>query len=1539
MKLLKSSVILGRIRQSFLLFISLSLLPLGQLQSQNFEGGSIAVTDSDLAGETVVKILEFKGSLYFATKNADGRQVKLWRVNSDLGGIVKAFDITIKGGTNLDFLHEHWLFRQNDQYIFFLHAAGSSLELWRFDGIGTQQVTSLGGDAFIRSITGTGAGDYPLLAGFGYGDNFCFQENFTVYLLTGDGGPQQVLSPVVGAEFSEKYGPGFRPHIGSARQIGEDLVLVGSTNTIGVGGGSKFVRLGDGGTFRVTNFPSSTFAPFAANQSARDPLSATFSAGIVRDGNHVIYSIARLNDADLNGIWRLEIPTGNSAGAGTVINLPADEGLDRTIATGGFSQIRNVRFVPEMRLVFFNTASSVEYPDATPSSKTEGTDELFAADLETSSIFLVSDYHDSRRSGHDVRTVDLYDAVHHDGNAYLILEKGNTRTNFDAIPFELYRTDGSQPNPAITRGDMGDLKKVHNGHLFRERDVAYAITKLFTAGDTRRGQHILLDPDDPYMISFKGHLYYRVKGGNLYRISSSDTMGAEVAGAGTKIRYLKIFDNSLYWLAVPPLATDSNLQLLSTDGNTVSVLTDIAGGLRALPITPFNGLVFAGGMGSSASLVGGVTPKPALEQDVTVSAGGMLASFRYTPGVAVKRYWVVLADAATAPSVQQVVAGRNGDGTDAAIRSTENSLSLPKGIAKGEAILGLTPSTTYKLYLVLENVAGGDRVLVTKGFTTTGGDTPDPSIDFSGPALLGRGLHIITLPTVALIDFIPDEPVSYYWVLQQKDQLEPGITQVTSGQNGNGTAAIQASGGLLYAPYLTPQTVRIEGLTPDTEYGFYLWAQDHNSPANGMKKIVGKVFQTQDEGEKTDELSRLVDIPNIRVDNITTTEARIYLTPLKDIDVFFVVIPNSATHPPTREQIMAGQNQSGTNVPSGQTDFPEDDQEDYLEITGLEGENEYTAYVLIKESNGFLETRVLRFSTPASDATLASLEGLIAVSVDSSGNATITFTPTEAGSYLYVVSRAGESPPSTSQVKQSQSGSGAPALRSNSEDNTAMRTLVADTQKEFILSGLPFEASYRVHLVFEDSGQAVSSGVFSSEAFRMYFRDPVLHADIEPTVDFGKHATRRRKNSPVILLRVGGRNATSNIEFTKTNDDDDRFEVDVVDGSSIVTGGVSGMVLAITMSHVSSAADPSPVTASLNLTYSTQTLGITLKGQTVSEAEKTVYGVPSNLDFGPTPAGENASRSLRVFGNNLDTDSVSISFDSSPSPFSVAESESPIAGEDTNAVLGTEVIVTFSPTSAVQEGEEITETLTLSYMDGTDDDATVILSAGIASDADGTAGEGPVISGNNGNEGDGGGGTTGGGTTGTGTTGTGTTGTGTTGTGTTGTGTTGTGTTGTGTTGTGTTGTGTTGTGTTGTGTTGTGTTGTGTTGTGTTGTGVAGTGVAGTGVAGTGTAGTGTTGTEDEETLGSQTGSDLSLIQGIMPNPAESSVSIRLSESAGRGSRVLLFSVDGKLVGEQKILDSTVVSFDLSGQPPRIYVVEAGDTVGNREVDKLVLR
>ena len=1335
MKLLKSSVILGRIRQSFLLFISLSLLPLGQLQSQNFETASITVTDNVLAGETIVKILNFKGSLYFATKNADGRQVKLWRVNGDLGGIVKVFDIAISGGSNFDFVYEHWLFRQNDQHIFFLHDGGTNgLQLWRFDGVNAQEVTNLDGGAgnsFITTfrswaVTPSVELTSPILHGFGYEDDFYFQADQKAYSLKGDGQPEMILSEVTRPRHSSNYGPKLRFVLGGLRLVGDDLLVVSGTSSSRPP--YRFIRLEDGGVFTPPTLTSGKLPFDLLRNGTFSPY--TYAYGILRLGDDIIYSASRWDPSSDNGIYQFSIPTGNSAAAATHIPYMVDANLAPN-STRELIIARNLRLVPELNLLFFNYRSGVEFSEETAI----GTEELFALNLgeDTPSPFVFSDYHTSRSTSERStrRPVDLYNAIHHSGKVYLILEKGNVAsgTGSPNIPFELYRADGSAPDPPITAGQMGSLVKVHNGRLFRERDAAYMPPKTVSGYTSGKNTNSLFpDLDDPYMISFKGHLYYRVKDGNLYRVSNSEATGTEVAGAGTRVRYLKIVEDTLYWLAVPPGASGTSLQLLSTDGDgsTVSVLSDIPEGLRALPLTVFNGLVFA--VGSSPTLVGGLASKSALEEGVAISSGSTVSSFRYTPGTAMKRYWVVLPAASQAPSVQQVVGGRDGDGTDAPLRSMENFLPLPEGIAKGEAVLGLTPSTPYKLYLVLENLVGGGRILLTEDFTTTGEGMSNPFIDFSPPALLGRGLHVITFPDAALIDFTPDEPISYRWVLQQKDLPDPSVEQVIAGNNGDGAAALQSSNGLVHSPYLTPQTVRIKGLTASTEYGFFLWAQDHNSPPNGMKKIQGKIFQTQEAGEGATELTRLIDITDMRIDNIETTKARIYFTPAKNIEVFFVALPKSSAYPPGRSQILAGQDRSGTVVPDGRAAptsardrMFDREREDYIEITGLDAGTDYTAFVVAEEEFGFLETRELHFSTPASAGTLASLEGPIDIDIDSSGNATVAFTPTEAGSYFYVVTRASESPLSTSQVKVGQSGSGAPALRTNSDENPAARALAADTEKEVVLSGLPLEASYRFHLVFEDSGRSISSGMLSSEVFRMYLGDPILRADIEPTVDFGKHSSERRnRNAPKILLRVGGQNATSDITFTKTNDDDGRFEVEVVEGSSLVAAGASGKVLAIAMFQESSG-DASPVTANLNLTYGTQTLDITLTGQSVPEKEKTVSGVPSRLDFGAIPAGESSSRSIRVFGNNLDTDNVSISFDPTPSLFSAGGGT--ISGEDTNAILGREVIVTFSPTTTSPTGMEIAETLTLSYMDGTDDDATVALS-GRVSASDGTSGTG-----------------------------------------------------------------------------------------------------------------------------------------------------------------------------------------------------------------------
>ena len=620
MKFFKSSVILGWIRQSFLLFISLSLLSLGQLRGQNFQGASIPITHDDLAGETVVKILEFKESLYFATKNADGRTVKLWKVNGDLGGVVKVFDITISGGDNLSFLHEFWLFRQNDQYIFFLHDGGTNgLELWRFDGVNAQEVANLdggGGNSFIRSCCSLDA--FPLLHGFGYKDRFYFQTGGRVYRIEGDGTPQRILSEAGGYRVRESYEPKLWLDAGALRLIGDDLLLTSSIRS----DGTKLIRLEDGGTFTPPNLPIRG-RPFDAG-GGRGPSLYGYTAGIWRSGDDVIYAATHYQNAN-DGIWRFPIPKGGSAQPGTVIRYLDDENLDTSL-NAAFDVVRNLRIVPEMDLVFFNYPSSIEYPDATPASKVKGTDELFAANLVTGSMFLVGDYHNSRAEQGEraaFRAVDLYNAVHHDGKAYLILEKGNVRgpSEFPRIPFQLYRTDGSQPDPPVTRGQMGSLEKVDGGALFREQDVPYRITKTSSSSEMS-SQSILLYPENPFMISFKDHLYYRKKGGTLHRISNADTMGAEFPASGTEVGYLKIVDNTLYWLAVPEGASNANLQLHSTDGSAVSVLTEIDGGLRALPISSFNGLIFTGGMGASASLVGGIAPKPALEEDVAVAAGG-----------------------------------------------------------------------------------------------------------------------------------------------------------------------------------------------------------------------------------------------------------------------------------------------------------------------------------------------------------------------------------------------------------------------------------------------------------------------------------------------------------------------------------------------------------------------------------------------------------------------------------------------------------------------------------------------------------------------------------------------------------------------------------------------------------------------------------------------------------------------------------------------------------------------------------------------------
>lgn len=90
------------------------------------------------------------------------------------------------------------------------------------------------------------------------------------------------------------------------------------------------------------------------------------------------------------------------------------------------------------------------------------------------------------------------------------------------------------------------------------------------------------------------------------------------------------------------------------------------------------------------------------------------ASFSVTTDVSGTGYWVVLPNAASAPSAAQVIAGKDSSGTAVTL---SGSATVTGGTAKTFSITGLAYQTAYKLYFVANN--GLDTSKVSSVYTAT----------------------------------------------------------------------------------------------------------------------------------------------------------------------------------------------------------------------------------------------------------------------------------------------------------------------------------------------------------------------------------------------------------------------------------------------------------------------------------------------------------------------------------------------------------------------------------------------------------------------------------------------------------------------------------------------------------------------------------------------------------------------------------------------------------------------------------------------------
>lgn len=187
-----------------------------------------------------------------------------------------------------------------------------------------------------------------------------------------------------------------------------------------------------------------------------------------------------------------------------------------------------------------------------------------------------------------------------------------------------------------------------------------------------------------------------------------------------------------------------------------------------------------------------------------------------------KTYFVVLPDAATAPTSAQVKAGQDATGTavGATFKGTINNTTANTEFTA--TVSGLAGATAYDVFVVAEDAVPNVQTTVIKVDVLT--QTPDltaPTFTATYPKTSNIGTTNLKLLTNI------NEAGKTYFVVLPDNATAPTSAQVKAGQNGAGTAVTAALKGTINnLASATEYNATIAGLTQGTAYDIYAVAED-----------------------------------------------------------------------------------------------------------------------------------------------------------------------------------------------------------------------------------------------------------------------------------------------------------------------------------------------------------------------------------------------------------------------------------------------------------------------------------------------------------------------------------------------------------------------------------------------------------------------------------------------------------------------------------------------------------------------------------------
>ncbi len=423
---------------------------------------------------------------------------------------------------------------------------------------------------------------------------------------------------------------------------------------------------------------------------------------------------------------------------------------------------------------------------------------------------------------------------------------------------------------------------------------------------------------------------------------------------------------------------------------------------------------------------------PTLSAESASGISGVGATLNFTSNEAGNYYYVVYAAADSAPDAATVKAQGTAlaKGTAAALASANTA-----------SVTGLTETTAYKAYVIVEDSSGNKSAVSPISFTT---------LDVTAPTLSAESTSGIS-DVGATLNFTSNEAGTYYYVVYASADSAPNAATVKA----QGTALAKGTSTAL----ASANTVSLSGLTATTAYKAYVVVTDAANNDSIVSTLAFSTTATPDTTAPT--------VTGQGATSITHTTGTLNFTSNEAGTYYYVVYP-SADPAPNGATVKA----QGAAVAKGQA--PASASANTINVTALTASTAYKAYVIVEDSSNNISAvvTIALTTTAAPDTTAPTLSSESASGLSATGG-TLNFTSNEVGTYYYVVYAAADSAPNAATVK----AQGVAVAK-----GTAAALASANT---ISISGLSGSTAYKAYVVVEDSSNnasAVSTIVFTTTA-------------------------------------------------------------------------------------------------------------------------------------------------------------------------------------------------------------------------------------------------------------------------------------------------------------------------------------------------------------------------------------------------------------------------------------------------------------------------